>query len=56
MEKTHNNKAWFLVLPVLVGSLRYEDEYRRRDGKWYFASRLLNRSRHRFKADPERDD
>jgi len=26
---------------VLVGSLRYEDEYRRRDGKWYFASRVL---------------
>lgn len=26
---------------VLIGSLRYEDEYRRRDGKWYFASRLL---------------
>ncbi len=26
---------------VLVGSLRYEDEYRRENGVWYFASRLL---------------
>lgn len=26
---------------VLVGSLRYEDEYVRRDGRWMFASRLL---------------
>jgi len=26
---------------VLVGSLRYEDEYRREDGRWLFASRLL---------------
>lgn len=26
---------------VLVGSLRYEDEYARRDGKWFFKSRLL---------------
>ncbi len=26
---------------VLVGSLRYEDEYRREDGKWFFAKRLL---------------
>lgn len=26
---------------VLVGSLRYEDSYVRRDGRWLFASRLL---------------
>lgn len=26
---------------VLIASLRYEDEYARRDGKWYFKSRVL---------------